>query len=65
MIIKACKFKRNKDSNWEIGITLELNGNTKKARDTEKVITEDGILEEVYEVIDDITKLCIDFNTNK
>lgn len=61
MIIKAVKFKRTENSNWENGICFELNGNTNEARNAEKVHTEDGIIEYVYDIKDDYYKLCIDY----
>ena len=65
MIIKAVRYKKDKDSEWKWGISLELNGTSDKAREAEKVITEEGILDTVYNLKDQITKLCIEFNTNE
>jgi len=60
MIIKACRFKRTKNSCWETGISFELNGISDNARKAERVITEEGIINDVYDIQDCLSDLCIE-----
>lgn len=45
MIIKAIKFKRTKDSDWESGISFEVNGNM-----TDRVIDMEGNLIPLFDI---------------
>ena len=60
MIIKACKFKRTETSCWESGISFKLNGISDNARKAEKIITEEGVIDNVYDIQDCLIDLCIE-----